>query len=170
MLFAAYMVLGPFVADRELGGAVAWALIASAFGAGSLAGGLVVLRIDPPRPMLLGTLSVSLFTLPLAFLAIPTPVVVTATVCLFAGAGLMVSNNLWETTMQRHVPPAKLSRVTSYDWFGALAMQPVGMLIWGPIGAAIGASAALWIAFAILLTSILALLAVREIRELGPYP
>jgi MFS family permease len=170
MLFAAYMVLGPFVADRELGGAGAWALITSAFGAGSLAGGLVVLRIDPPRPMLLGTLAVSLFTLPLAFLAIPTPVAVTAAACLFAGAGLMVSNNLWETTMQRHVPPAKLSRVTSYDWFGALAMQPIGMLIWGPIGGAIGASAALWIAFAILLASILALLGVREIRELGPYP
>jgi MFS family permease len=170
MLFAAYMVLGPFVADRELGGAGAWALITSAFGAGSLAGGIVVLRIDPRRPMLLGTLAVSLFTLPLAFLAIPAPAVVTAAGCLFAGAGLMVANNLWETTMQRHVPPAKLSRVTSYDWFGALAMQPIGLLIWGPIGSAFGVGTALWIAFAIHLASIVGLLAVREIRELPAFP
>jgi MFS family permease len=170
MLFAAYMVLGPLVADRELGGAGAWALITSAFGVGSLAGGLVVLRIDPDRPMLVGTLSVSLFTLPLAFLAIPAAAVVTAAGCLFAGAGLMVANNLWETAMQRHVPADRLSRVTSYDWFGALAMQPVGMLIWGPIGAAVGTGAALWIAFAIHLASIFALLAVREVRELPAHP
>ena len=43
------------------------------------------------------------------------------------------------------------------------------MLIWGPIGAAVGVSTALWIAFAIHLTSIFALLAVREVRELPAY-
>jgi MFS family permease len=170
MLFAAYMVLGPLVADRELGGAGAWALIASAFGVGSLAGGVVVLRLEPSRPILVATLSVSLFTLPLAFLAVPTPAAVTAVAGLVAGAGLMVANNLWETTTQRHVPAEKLSRVSSYDWFGSLAMQPVGMLIWGPIAATVGVSSALWLAFAIHLASILVLLAVREIRELPAYP
>ena len=40
MLFAAYFVLGPLVADRELGGAGAWALIVSAFGVGLLVGGI----------------------------------------------------------------------------------------------------------------------------------
>jgi MFS family permease len=170
MLFAAYLVLGPLVADTELGGAGAWALITTALGVGSLLGGLVVLRIEPSRPILVASLSVSLFTLPLAFLAIPAPAVVTAVAGLLAGAGLMVANNLWETTTQRHVPPEKLSRVSAYDWFGSLAMQPVGMLIWGPIGAAVGVSTALWIAFAIHLTSIVALLAVREVRELPAFP
>ena len=82
----------------------------------------------------------------------------------------MVANNLWETTTQRHVPADKLSRVSAYDWFGSLAMQPIGMLIWGPIGAAAGVGAALWIAFAIHLASIFALLAVREVRELPAFP
>ena len=77
---------------------------------------------------------------------------------------------MWETTTQRHVPADKLSRVSAYDWFGSLAMQPVGMLIWGPIGAAVGAGAALWIAFAIHLASIFALLAVREVRQLPAFP
>jgi MFS family permease len=170
MLFAAYFVLGPLVADRELGGAGAWALIASGFGAGLVVGGLVLLRIDPARPMLVATVGVAFYTLPLAFLAIPTAAVVTALGGLLAGAGLAVANNLWETTTQRHVPPAKLSRVSSYDWFGSLAMQPIGMLIWGPIADEIGVGTALWVAFALQLATILALFAVREIRELPPSP
>jgi MFS family permease len=170
MLFAAYFVLGPLVADRELGGAGAWALIASAFGVGLLVGGILLLHLDPHRPVLVATLAVAFYTLPLAFLAIPTPVAVTAIGALLAGAGLAVANNLWETTQQRHVPPELLSRVSSYDWFGSLAAVPVGMLLWGPIADAIGVSTALWIAFALQLSSILALFAVREVRELPAYP
>ena len=170
MLFAAYFVLGPLVAERELGGAGAWALIVSAFGVGLLVGGVVLLHLDPRRPVLVATLAVSLYTLPLAFLAIPAPAVVTAAAALLAGAGLAVANNLWETTQQRHVPPERLSRVSSYDWFGSLAAVPVGMLLWGPIADAIGVSTALWIAFALQLSSILVLLAVREVRELPAYP
>lgn len=93
-----------------------------------------------------------------------------AVAALAAGAGLMVANSLWETTTQRHVPPERLSRVTSYDWFGSLAMQPIGMLVWGPLGDALGASTALWLAFGIHLGSILALLAVRDVRQLPPAP
>jgi predicted MFS family arabinose efflux permease len=170
LLFAAYLVLGPLVADRELGGAGAWALIASAFGVGSLLGGFVLLRFDPGHPMRVATIAVSFFTLPLAFLALATPAAVTAAAALVAGAGLFLANNLWETTTQRYVPAELLSRVSSYDWFGSLAMSPLGMLIWGPIAAAVSVSTALWIAFAVQLASILTLFAVREIRELPAYP
>jgi MFS family permease len=170
MMFAAYFVLGPLVAERELGGAGAWALIVSAFGIGLLVGGIVLLHMDPERPVLVATLAVALYTLPLGFLAIPAPVPVTAAGALVAGAGLAVANNLWETTQQRHVPEELLSRVTSYDWFGSLAAVPIGMLLWGPIGDAIGVSEALWLAFVLQLSSILILLAVREIRELPAQP
>jgi MFS family permease len=170
MMFAAYFVLGPLVADRELGGAGAWALIASAFGVGLLVGGIVLLQMDPQRPALVATLAVALYTLPLAFLAVPAPAPITAFGALVAGAGLAVANNLWETTQQRHVPEELLSRVSSYDWFGSLAAVPIGMLMWGPIGDAIGVSDALWIAFVLQLSSILLLLAVREIRELPARP
>jgi len=44
------------------------------------------------------------------------------------------------------------------------------MVIWGPIADQIGVGTALWIAFLAQLSSILVLLAVREIRELGAYP
>jgi hypothetical protein len=104
----------------------------------------------------------------LAARTIPAPAVVTAAGGLLAGGGLVVANNLWETTQQRHVPRELLSRVSSYDWFGSLALVPVGMLVWGPVADQIGVSTALWIAFA-QLASILVLLAVREIRELPAY-
>jgi MFS family permease len=170
MLFAAYFVLGPLVADRELGGAGAWALIVSGFGAGLVLGGLLLLRIDPRRPALVATFAVAFYTLPLAFLAVPAPALLTAVGGVLAGAGLAVANNLWETTQQRHVPPELLSRVSSYDWFGSLAAVPVGMLLWGPIADRIGVGTALWLAFALQLSTILALFAVREIRELPRRP
>ena len=73
---------------------------------------------------------------------------------------------VWESTLQRHVPAAALSRVSAYDWFGSLAFQPLGLVIWGPIAAAIGIHAALWVAAALLLASVLAPLAVREVRTM----
>jgi len=170
LFFAAYFVLGPLVAERELGGAAAWGVIVAGFGAGLLVGGVIVMRIDPQRPVFVATLSVLLYGLPLAALAMAIPAVVTACFGFVAGAGLMVANNLWETTTQRHVPPEKLSRVDSYDWFGSIAAQPVGMLIWGPLAAAIGVDTALWLAFGIQTAIWLSLLAVREVRELPPYP
>jgi hypothetical protein len=163
-------VLGPLVAERELGGGDAWALIVSTFGVGLLVGGIVLLHMDPRRPALVATLAVALYALPLAFLAVPAPAPATAIGALLAGGGLAVANNLWETTQQRHVPEELLSRVTSYDWFGSLAAVPVGMLMWGPIGEQIGVSEALWVAFVLQLSSILILLAVREIRELPARP
>ena len=60
----------------------------------------------------------------------------------------MVFNSLWETTLQRHVPPAALSRVSAYDWFGSLAFQPLGLAIAGPLAAGIGTSETLWLAAA----------------------
>ena len=135
MMFAAYFVLGPLVADRELGGAGAWALIASAFGVGLLVGGIVLLQLDPQRPALVATLAVALYTLPLAFLAIPAP-----------ARGDRRRARCWPapawrspTTCGRRPSSATcreelLSRVSSYDWFGSLAAVPIGMLLWGPIG------------------------------------
>ncbi|MER7181591.1 MFS transporter, partial [Streptomyces hyaluromycini] len=47
LAIAAYYVLGPAVADRSLGGASAWGVIAAGWAAGSVAGGLVALRVEP---------------------------------------------------------------------------------------------------------------------------
>ena len=42
-------------------------------------------------------------------------------------------NVFWFTAMQSDVPSAELSRVSSWDYLGSLAMQPVGQLVAGPV-------------------------------------
>jgi MFS family permease len=167
---AASGVLGPLVAKESLGGATAWALIVSAVGVGSLAGGVLALHVQPRRPMLMATLPLFLFAAPLAMLALEVPAVYIAGVSLLSGAGLMISNTVWETTLQRHVPAEALSRVSSYDWFGSLAFQPIGFAIWGPVAELGGVSTTLWVAFAIQIATTTLLLLVPSIRHLQSTP
>ncbi|HSD78175.1 MAG TPA: MFS transporter [Solirubrobacteraceae bacterium] len=170
VLFASWNVLGPVVAERDLGGAAAWGVIVGAMGAGSIAGGLAALHARPRRPLLVATLAVAVFSLPLAGLALALPAPAIAAAALVSGGGLMLSNTVWESTLQRHIPAAALSRVSAYDWFGSMAFQPLGLALWGPVAGAIGIAPALWVAFVLQVASVLALLAVPDIRRLAPFP
>lgn len=140
----ALWVVGPVIADRSLGGAAAWGIIVSGLGAGSLAAGAVVLRTRPRRPLLVGVAAGALPVGAIALVAAVAPVPVIVAAMVAAGAGLMTFNTLWETTLQRHVPPDSLSRVSAYDWCGSLALDPVGRGLAGPIAATVGLSSTLW--------------------------
>ena len=166
LLWGAWNTLGPVVAERELGGAAAWGTVLAAMGVGALAGGLLAVRARPQRPLLLVVSTLSLVALPLGGLAAGVPVAVLAAVALFDGAGMMLGNSVWESTLQRHIPPESLSRVAAYDWFGSLAFQPLGLLLWGPVAAAIGLAPALWTASALCLALVLVLLSVPDVRRL----
>jgi hypothetical protein len=83
-----------------------------------------------------------------------------------AGAGSMMFNTLWETTLQQHVPVEARSRVSSYDWFGSLAFQPLGYALIGPLAGVVGISAALYLCGALEIAGIGALLAVKDVRTL----
>lgn len=145
-------------------------LLVSATGVGTIAGGILALRIRPRRPLLVVVMVEPLFAAPLAAMAVVHSVPVIAVGALLAGLSLMLGNTVWETTLQRHVPPESLSRVSSYDWFGSLVLDPVGLAIWGPIAGVIGITASLWTACALILGSALALIAVPEIRRLPAFP
>ncbi len=82
----------------------------------------------------------------------------------------MVFNTLWETTLQRHIPPGARSRVSSYDWFGSIVFAPLGLALIGPLAATIGTSDALYLFGTLDVLSVALLLAVRDIRTLGPRP
>jgi MFS family permease len=170
LLFGAYKVLGPVVAHRSLGGAATWGLLVSAMGAGTIVGGILTLRMRPRRPMLVVAATCPSFAVPVAALAATRLVPVIAVGALLAGLGLMLGNTLWETTLQRHIPSESLSRVSSYDWFGSLALDPIGLAMWGPIAAVIGIDASLWTASGLLVVGALALFAVPEIRRLPAFP
>jgi len=164
-LWGAWSALGPIVADRDLGGAAAWGIVLGAFGVGALVGSLFATRLKPGRPLVFVALTDGLFALPLAFLAAGSSVPLLACGAFLSGAGMMLGMSVWESTLQRDIPPEALSRVSSYDWFGSFAFYPLGLAIWGPVAAAIGIGASLWLAFALVVAAILALLAVPEIRR-----
>ncbi len=61
-------------------------------------------------------------------------------------------------------------QVSSYDWFGSLVLDPLGLAIWGPIAGAIGVDASLWTASGLLLAAAMLLALVPEIRRLPAFP
>lgn len=166
LLWGAWGVLGPIVAERDLGGAAAWGTVLAAVGVGALAGSLLAAHVKPRRPLLLAALADGLFALPLAFLAAATSVPLISCGALLSGAGMALAICVWETTLQRHVPGESLSRVSSYDWFGSLAFYPLGLAVWGPVATVIGISASLWLAFGLAVVLTLMLISVPDIRHL----
>jgi predicted MFS family arabinose efflux permease len=166
LTWGAWSVLGPFIADRELGGAAAWGAIQAALGVGALLGALGAIRQAPRRPVLAAALTGFTQLPALVLLAAGAHVVAVAIGALVFGIGMMFGNTVWESAVQRHIDPASLSRVSAYDWFGSLAFAPVGMAIWGPIAEGIGVGPALWVATAVAGAAVLALLCVRDVRAL----
>jgi MFS family permease len=165
-LITAYLVLGPVVCQRSYGGAAAWATVATIGGIGSVAGGLLAMRLRPRHPLRLAVSASCVLPLPsLAFAAgLPLPVIVVAAA--LAGTGLIVFYSQFTTTMQRQIPERTLSRVSSYDWFASLAVYPVGLAVAGPVGAALGVHTVLWATGLIELAAILSLLLVPSVRQL----
>jgi hypothetical protein len=47
---------------------------------------------------------------------------------------------LWQTAMQSNIPRESLSRVTSYDAFGSLALAPLGLVVAGPLATRFGSA------------------------------
>ena len=88
-------------------------------------------------------------------------------ICLASfGLGVFVEMMMvqWTVTMARNIPPDKLARVSSYDVLGSVMAMPVGALIAGPLGAAIGASSAQYAAAAMIVVASALALIPREIR------
>jgi predicted MFS family arabinose efflux permease len=166
ILWGAWSSLGPVVAENDLGGAAVWGAVLGAMGVGAFAGALAGIRVRPHRPLRLAISASSMFAAPLAMLAAGAPAPLVGFGALLAGAGMMLGGSIWESTLQRRIPTESLSRVSAYDWFGSLAFRPLGLIVWGPIAAAIGIHEALWFAAILLFAAILAPLAVREVRTM----
>ncbi|MGW7383573.1 MFS transporter [Streptomyces sp. NPDC054794] len=96
---AADAVYGPLVARDSLGGAGPWGLALGAFGAGTVAGALVMTRWKPRRLLLAGTLCVFPLALPSAALAVPVPAGALCAVMFAAGATVEVFGVSWMTAL-----------------------------------------------------------------------
>ncbi|MEV0244601.1 MFS transporter [Streptomyces sp. NPDC050674] len=163
---AADAVYGPLVARDHLGGAGPWGLALGAFGAGTVAGALLMTRWKPRRLLLAGTLCVFPLALPSAALAVPVPVGVLFAVMFFAGATVEVFGVSWMTALHQEIPEHKLSRVSAYDWFGSVALVPLATAVAGPTEEAFGRTAALWGCSGLVVLVTAAVLCVPDVRNL----
>jgi predicted MFS family arabinose efflux permease len=164
-VFAPFYVLGPTLAARDLGGAAAWGVIMTAFGAGAIAGGVAGLRLQPTRPLLVVAALFALHALPLVALALTDIVALIGATTFLAGVTSAFAAAIWETTLQERVPAEALSRVSSYDWLGSMAFLPLGYALVGPLAEWLGVEAVLIVGAALQLASVPVLLAMRSIRE-----
>ncbi|MEW2048689.1 MFS transporter [Streptomyces sp. NPDC005476] len=161
-------VLGPLTAEQHLGGAPAWSLIVAAQALGTIAGAGLAARVRVERPILVAVLATFPAALPVSLLAVRAPVWLIAVAMFGAGVSSDVFGVLWATTVQRRIPEEVLSRVSSYDWFGSLALAPLGLLAAGPLAAAVGTGHALaGCAALVILATATALLSpqVRTLRD-----
>ena len=90
----AFLVLGPFVAEKELGGAAAWGFILAAEAVGMILAGIVALRYKPERPLLVATLAVLTMAPLLALLGMAAPLMLILPAALLAGVGLELLRRL----------------------------------------------------------------------------
>jgi len=163
---APLMVLGPAVADRNLGGAGPWGAIAAAIGIGTIAGSALAARVRPRRPMLVTALLLAGTGLTPAALALLLPMPAIAAFGFLAGAAEGFMEVIWITRMQERVPQAALSRVSAYDTVGSFVFMPIGLALAGPVAAAAGTRATLLGAAAFAVASAVAAALVPSVRDL----
>lgn len=163
---AADAVYGPLVARDHLGGAGPWGLALGFFGAGTVAGALLMTRWKPRRLLLAGTLCVFPLALPSAALAVPVPVTALCAVMFLTGVTLEVFGVSWMTALHQEIPEDKLSRVAAYDWFGSVALVPLATALAGPAETAFGRTPALWGCAVVVVLVTAAVLCVPDVRNL----
>lgn len=159
-------VYGPLIAKTRLGGPAPWGLSLAAFGAGTLLGGLLMIRWKPRRLLFTGSLCVFPLALVFVALAVVPPAPVIAAAMFVSGLSIEVFGVSWMVALHQEVPHDKLSRVSAYDWLGSVSMAPVATALAGPAAAAFGMPVALWISAGLVLVLTGGVLALPEIRHL----
>lgn len=157
-------VLGPLEAEQHLGGARAWSVIVAAQALGTISGAGLAAQIRVQRPVLVAVLATFPAALPIALLAAHQTVWLIALSMFVAGFASDIFAVLWTTAIQRDVPEEALSRVSSYEWFGSLSFAPLGLLIAGPVAAAIGTGTALNICAVLVIAATAAALLSPDVR------
>jgi MFS family permease len=160
-----WQVLGAAYTKHH-GGPLAWTVILVGISTGGLIGGVLTLRLKPVFPLRLAVAALLPWFLPPLLFGLGLPFEVIAAGCLVASGGLMIANTVWETTLQQRIPPASLSRVSAYDWFGSLLCQPVGLSVAGPLAVVIGMRATFWLVAVLSLVIFVAALGTPSIRSL----
>ena len=170
-VLAQWFALAPSVARSAYGSAGVFGVLQTIVGAGAVIGSAVALRWRPRFPLRTGLILILAWPLLSTAMALLAPEAVLAVIAVGTGFGFSTCLIWWETALAHHIPPHALSRVSSYDWMGSLALLPVGYFVAGPLAASFGARTVLGVGSAIGLALLLLALIPRETRSLpGPPP
>ena len=164
--FGPWMTLGPTVSIERYDTAAIYGILVSAMGAGTIVGAVIGFRWRPQHPMRTGMLLALPFPTAFGAFALGLPAAVLFPVFVLAGTGIALFDVWWHTALAQRVPPHMLSRVTSYDWMGSLALLPIGYVLAGPLGEALGAAEVLGVGSAVALLALTLTFTSREVRGL----
>ena len=166
-LYSQWYALAPVIARDHYGGTGVFGVLESLAGAGAVLGALLAIRWRPARPLRTGLVLALAWPVMGASLALHAPLAVVAAGALGTGFGFSLLMIWWNTALAQYIPPQALSRVSSYDWVGSLALMPLGFALAGPLASAFGASLVLGIGSAVAFVLLLVALVPRSTRALG---
>ncbi|MFJ9441807.1 MFS transporter [Kitasatospora sp. NPDC101235] len=165
LVWAPFLVLGPLLAQQDLGGARAWGLVMGGYGAGAVLGGLLMLGRAPARPLAVASVAALGWALPSGALAAGAGLPWVAAGALVAGVGSAVCGTLYSTTTQKWVPVELLGRMTAFGVLGSFALGPLGLAAAGPLADRFGAGAVLLVGAVWQLVAGAVVLAVPAVRN-----
>jgi predicted MFS family arabinose efflux permease len=163
--YAPFFVLGPYIAKNSLGGATSWAIVVTGEAIGSLLGAVAGIRLRPRRAMVSIGALFTVTGLQCVLLAAHAAAVAIGAAALLAGFAFAFGTVIWDTALQQVIAPDKLSRVSAYNWMGAMVFLPAGYAIAGPVASVIGMSTSLWIGALWIVVTTALVISVREVRE-----
>jgi predicted MFS family arabinose efflux permease len=170
LTYAPFFVLGPYIAKHSMGGAGTWGVVVTGEGIGALLGSVAGLRFRPRRPLVATGLLFLPTSIQSVLLAYQAPVELLAPAAALAGFAFACGSVVWDSTVQRMIPPDKLARVSAYGWMGAMVFLPAGYALAGPISSVAGMRAYLLFGAGWLVASTLAVVRVRSVREVTAEP
>jgi MFS family permease len=161
-----FAVVGPVHAEQELGGPKPWSWILAALSVGMITGVLVSLKVRPKHPLVIALsaqFAVAGWIVTMGATNLIPLIMISA---FFAGIAFDFFFVLWQTAMQSHIPRESLSRVSSYDAFGSLALAPLGLIVAGPITEKFGSSTTLLVMGALFIVILAVMISVPAVRQL----
>jgi MFS family permease len=141
---APLQVLGPMAITERHQSPALWGLLVGLFSLGMLVGGLITLYYRPRRPMVTVALCGTTAVAPMLALALALSPGLLVTIWFVRGIAIGVLSAVWNASLQSHIAYESMARVSSWDWMTSGGLWPIGLVIAGPIAAAIGVTDALW--------------------------
>ncbi|WP_263103070.1 MFS transporter [Kitasatospora sp. DSM 101779] len=151
-------------------GATLFGLLSCAFAVGTVCGGLLGIRLKPPRPLAAGAVALLAFPLYPFGIVLGWHVPALAAAQVLVGTGVTFWGVMWATSVQTQVPGRVLNRIHAYEVAGSVCMLPVGSALAGPAADSFGPRAVLATVGVAALLVAAALLLSRPIRELRRVP